>query len=332
MPIGVRSQASEGSTRSGGDTDPALQPVFVFWTDGAFDDPSRNAPDFFVRIPDGEIDDWESSVYNTGVFYPLHDRTVHAAGLAPAPGDDRMLVPRTEGRWSEFAILGGTCQHGDDEYGVVDVLIAGTVSGNNSSPISEPLLFGHALTRLSFKAVLAESMTKFVKYVTITFPGSLAPVGVEWDAVEGRYAVVPGEDGDDDFTFGNYWTDDGVFLSTNQRANATQYYMPSKDKTTSMGYLYIVPPEDDEITVVVNYGMCGTVGGFDTPDPANPVREIHKEVTFRFLDGGENPLVLGAGQAYVMTLAFDAADIEIVGQLRDWGDGGHVSMSFQPTK
>lgn len=319
-------------TRAGENVDPALQPLFVFWTDGRFDDPSVNAPYFFTRIPEGEIDSYATTVYNTGVPYPLHDRVVHAAGLAPAPGDGRALVPDVEGGWSSFTIAGGPCAFGDDEHGVVDVLTAPSVSGSDSAPITMPLAFGHALTKISFGAVLAETMTKFVKYVTVTFPGDLAPVGAVWDADESRYEVVRGEDGNDDFVFGNYWTDDGRFLSTSGRANSTHYYMPSKDKVSSMGFLHVFPPESSEMTVTVNYKMCGSVGGFDKPDPDNPVRDVSKEVTLRFVDSVGDPVILGAGDSYQMTLVFDANDIEIVGQLRDWGDGGHVSLSVQPTK
>ena len=328
--VRVGSVLDEG-TRAGWDGDGAVHPLFVFWTDGNFNDPSAGAPHFFTRIPGGAIDDYAADPYNTGVFYPLRDREVHAVGIAPAPGEDG-LVQEDPQDYSRFVIPGGSSPWGDDAHGTVDVLTSGSVSGRDSAPIAAPLVFRHALSQLSFSAILAPAMTKFVKFVTIDFPGSLAPVALSWDGASAAYKVDAGTDAEDGFSFGNYWTDDGRILSESPRANATHFYMPSKDKASSMGYLYIVPPDGPEITVTVRYKMCDTVGGFDLPDPANPVRDIEKEVTLSFRDEDGNPVPLTAGDAVAVTLVFDAADIELVGRLRPWGDGGHVSLPFQPTK
>ena len=322
---------SDNGTRAGGTGATDSRPLFVFWTDGHFNDQSAGAPHFFTRIPGGEIDDYAVEPYNTGVFYPLRDREVHAVGLAPAPGEGGLLQENPSD-FTRFVIPGGDGQWGDDAHGVHDILTSGFVTGKDSEPIAAPLVFRHVLSQLSFRAILAPTMTKFVKFVTIDFPGSLAPVAVNWDGGETAYTVEAGTDALDGFTFGNYWTDDGRHLAEVPRANATHFYMPSKDKATSMGLLYIMPPDNSEITVTVNYKMCDTVGGFDLPDPANPVRDISKEVTISFSDEDGNPVPLGAGDAVTVTLVFDAADIELVGQLRPWGDGGHVSLPFQPTK
>ena len=329
--VSVGSVLDSGTRAGGGSFDRGLQPLFLFWTDGNFGNVSVSAPDFFTRVPGGMIDDYSSSVYNTGVRYPIRNADVYAVGLAPAPGDGG-LTQVAANDWTRFTIPGGSSAYGDDAHGVVDVLVSNTVSGNDSAPIAAPLVFRHALAQMSFRAILAPTMTKFVKFVTVDFPGSLAPVSVRWDGAASAYRVVAGTDGTDDFTFGNYWTDDGQFLSGSARANATQFYLPSKDKATSMGHLFVAPPDGSSITVTVHYKMCDSVGGFDDPDPANPVIDVAKKITLSFKDAGGNPVSLHAGDAVTITLVFDAADIELVGQLRPWGDGGHVSLPYQPTK
>ena len=73
-------------TRAGETPNRSLQPLFLFWTSGNFNNTSASAPNFFVRVPDGEINDFSVTQFNTYEYYPLNNKTVYACGIAPAPG------------------------------------------------------------------------------------------------------------------------------------------------------------------------------------------------------------------------------------------------------
>ena len=322
-----------GATRADGATfNRTLQPLFLFWTEDNFNDATKSAPDFFVRTPDGEIDDYQTEKYNTGVYYPLYDKVVYAAGLAPAPGEGGLQFV-TEGDYSQFNIPVGPSTYGDDAHGAYDVMTTTKVQGNDTNPIAEPLLFKHALTKLSFDAILAESMPQFVKFITIEFPGSAAALSVEWDETDETYKVTGGTDGTDDFVFGNYWTLDGSSLiEGDPRANYTMFYQLNKTRAQRVGITYIVPPHASSIPVTVKYKMVGTVGGFDTPDPLYPIRDEEKDILLNFVDNNGDPISLEAGDSYSIRLVFNIYDIELIGKLRDWKDGGYISLPFQPTR
>ena len=166
--IGVLSGVVE--TRADGDVDVALQPMFLFWTEGNFNDATKTAPDFFVRTPDGMIDDYKTERYNTGVYYPLYDKLVYAAGIAPAPGTAGIDFA-TSGDYSSFTISNtpDPSAYGDDVRGVVDPLAAATISGKDSDELGR-LLFKHATTKIAFEAMLTPTMTKAVTNVRVEIP------------------------------------------------------------------------------------------------------------------------------------------------------------------
>lgn len=332
--ISLGSYLYEGTSTRAGETefDRNLQPLFLFWTDGNFNDNTKNAPDFFTRIPEGEIDSYAIDKYNTKVYYPLYDRTVHAVGLAPSPGE-KGLAFKTEGDYSEFVIPRGYSEYADDEHGAYDILVSNNVEGKDSAPIATPLIFRHALTQISFSAILAPSMSQFVKFITIEFPGSSAPLAVKWNDNDSVYEVIGGADGSDDFVAGNFWTLDGSSLAQNDsRANYTQFFQLNKTRAQQVAKVCIIPPHASSIPVTIRYKMVGTVGGFDTPDPQNPIRDIEKQMSLNFVDSNGDPVELKAGDAYSIVLSFNVYDIELIGKLRDWQDGGYISLPFQPTR
>lgn len=312
-------------------------PLFLFWTAGNFDDATKSAPDFFVRTPSGVITDYESSKYNTGVYYPLYDQVVYSAGIAPAPGSGYVECA-TAGSYDEFVITAPNVPivlnpdgvpYGDDKLGVADVLVTNTISGKDSAPLGM-LTFTHALTKIGFRATLAPTMAKYVKYVTVKFPGSLAPVSATWNATAGTYVIGAGEDGTDDYVFGNYWTDNGTSLAENRRANVTYFYQVSKDDDERMGYTHIVPP-GSSMAVTVQFKVADRAGDFDTTD-FEDLRTVEIPVTINFLDASNQALELKAGDFYDITLRLDLHDIEIIGRLRPWENGGYVSIPYQPTR
>jgi hypothetical protein len=328
--IGVRSCLL---TRADGD-EPAgrdQQPVFLFWTEGNFNNPSAGEPDFFACTPDDGVDAYSEISYNTKVPYPSGNAAVKATGFAPAPGDGYLAFV-TEGDYSQFTIPSPDVPYPDDTHGVMDVLASrSSVSGSNSSHISEPLEFIHAQTRLSFQATLSGTMSKFVKFVRVQFPGSLAPMSLEFNETKGIYEVKGGTDGIDDFVFGNFWTTNGTSQSSDPRANFTMSFQLGSDRKQNMGYTHLALPEDcTGIDVHVLYELANGMNDFGpTIGTGTDVSEMDVPVHIDFVDADKDPVALSAGDAYNIVLVFDTYNIEIIGQPARWQDGGYVSIPIQ---
>lgn len=308
------------STRADANVDASLQPLFVFFTSGNFNNSSVSAPEFFVCTPDGEIDDYKTTAYNTQVRYPLYDRVVYSAGLAPVPGTGSRLAFVTAGQYDKFNVVQGDGST-DDKWGTTDIMTTSIINGKDSSPMGM-LYFNHALTKISFSAKLATSMSKYVKYVKVEFPGTFAAKSVEWDATSG-YTVKYGATPADDFVFGNYWTTSG-----DDRANYTLNSQLNKTDALSMGYTLIKAP-GSSMTFKVKYKVTDRIDGFDTPD--YPLIDVEKEITIQFKDGSTD-VSLAAGDAYSITMVIDAFDIELVGNYRPWQNGGFVGVPFHATQ
>ena len=327
-------------TRADATIDRSLQPLFLFWTSGNFNNTSAVAPNFFVKVPDGEINDFSVTQFNTHEYYPLNNKTVYACGLAPAPGEG-YLEPVTTGSYAKFNIGVPDIGVDDDAHGVTDVMIADALSATDASPFTQaqPLNFKHALTKLSFRARLADDMTKFVKYVKVRFPGSLTPLTVEWNTNNQKYEVKGGET---PYLFGNYFTTETAGLA---RSNNTLFYQLSADRNQQMGYTHIVPP-GYSMTVHIVYKMADYIDSFDLKErmdagetltaeeirKARTVVDVDREITIPFYESdGTTALELKAGDAYTVNLIFNVYTIEMVGQKRDWEDGGYFYIPIQPT-
>lgn len=316
--IGSMDMSDTDAPTRGAAPNRALQPMFLFWTEGNFNSATASAPDFFVRTPEGEIDTYKTTTYKTGVYYPIQNKTIYATGFAPAPGDGYLSFA-TEGDYSKFIIPANPAgTYPDDEYGVMDILSAPRISATDSNPftVANPLQFSHAQTKLFFDAKLADTMNKFVKEVKVNFPSTLVPRTLEWSASDGRYVVKGVEDGDD-ITLFNYWTDDGTTLSSDKRANETILHGTSSINFEHLGYTYAVPP-GDHMDFTVTFKLSDT--------PIDPVwRDVDIPVSLD-LDN-----TLQAGDAYRIYLVIDAYDIELSAVKVDWVDGGYISINVPIT-
>ena len=65
--IGSMDMSDTDAPTRGAAPNRALQPMFLFWTEGNFNSATASAPDFFVRTPEGEIDTYKTSAYGTQV-------------------------------------------------------------------------------------------------------------------------------------------------------------------------------------------------------------------------------------------------------------------------
>ena len=112
-----------------------------------------------------------------------------------------------------------------------------------------------------------------------------------------------------------------------------------------MGYTHIVPP-GYSMDVHIIYKMADYIDSFDlkermdagetlTPEEirkARTVVDVDRELTIPFYESdGTTGLELKAGDAYTINLLFNVYTIEMVGQKRDWEDGGYFYIPIQPT-
>ena len=300
----------------------ALQPMFLFWTEGNFNSATASAPDFFVRTPDGEIDTYKTSPFGTQVYYPIQNKTIYATGFAPAPGDGYLSFA-TEGDYSKFIIPARPAGSVPaDAYGVMDILSAPRISATDSNPftVANPLQFSHAQTKLSFDATIPRHMPKYVRYVQIKLPAQYVPQSVEWNETSQRYEVRGGTG--EDVLLLNYWTDGEGVLSTDPRANETMRNQLSYTKKEDMGYTYIVPP-GNYLQFKVVFKITDTADGFEYN---KGIKDVEVPVEVR-LDA-----TLEAGDAYLIHLSIDTHDIELAAQKVDWEKGGtyYVSVPIVP--
>lgn len=301
-------------------------PLFLFWTENNFNNASAAAEDFFVRDPEEAVNAFSETPYNTMVPYPSGNRMVYATGFAPSPGQGGLSFV-TANDYSLFNIpaspLAGTS---GSEYGAVDVLAAREpVFGNQMGPISAPLMFEHAQVKLTFDAKLAPTMTKFVKFIRIEFPGDLTPVTLAWNATSQKYEVR-GRAAAQKSVFGLFWTEDGTYLSSSPRANNTMSFQLSSSKTQSVGYTHIVPPAAASIPVTVHYEMADRVGDFGTTlEETAALPYVHHEAVDLTLTFPTRPV---AGDAYQFTLVFDSLVIDVSGSPVPWEEGVYVPLPY----
>lgn len=320
--IGSMDMSDTDAPTRGAAPNRALQPMFLFWTEGNFNSATASAPDFFVRTPEGEIDTYKTSAYGTQVYYPIQNKTIYATGFAPAPGDGYLSFA-TEGDYSKFIIPAKPAgSQPDDAYGVMDILSAPRISATDSNPftVANPLQFSHAQTKLFFQATLAPGMPKYVQKVKIKFPNSSVPRTLEWSEADKRY-VVKGIENEGYETLLNYWTTDGTNLVDDPRANQTLFYPMSSVKYEKMGYTYIVPP-GSHLNFIVMFRL--------TDDPANfatgeGVKDVEVNVSTN-LDQ-----TLEAGDAYLIKLIIDVRDIELSATKVDWVEGGYYGINVPIT-
>ena len=329
--IDMSNTTDDASTRAG-EGNRALQPMYLFWTDGNFNTvTTQETVDFFVRTPEGdEIDTYKTNPFGTGYYYPFQNKPIYAAGFAPAPGDGYLSFVTT-GDYSKFSIPENTAitaRRPDDAYGVMDIYSAPMISATDASPftVANPLQFYHAQTTIYFQAKLADSMTKYVKEVKVHIPGSLTPYTLEWDTSAERY-VVKGDDEAAGFIFGNYWTEDGEWLvpkvsGQESRRNEPMFYQLTKETIMKMGYTYIVPP-GNHMSFEVVFKMSDTGNDFNEEENGARTVTLPVDVTF------DNSISLGPGDAYTLLLSIDAYDIELIGKKCNWDNGGSINVPIQ---
>ena len=183
----------------------------------------------------------------------------------------------------------------------------------------ETLEFMHAQAKVSFRAKLADDMTKAVGQVRITLGSDLVATGLEWLRGENHY---------------HYHASSGEGAVSYTIAQSGDDLL-SQENPVDIGWAYIVPPNTDAIqaTITVNRADAAGAVGKDVT--------FHATLPFSIERDSENPddrehgqlkaeNILYANEAYTFTLVFGEESIELLGNKCPWEEGGYLIVPVYP--
>lgn len=306
---------SEVTTTDEEDGTEGDNPVFLFWNYGDWLGQATNPVPLYVKEPALDINTYNrpNAPYDTGELYPDGNRRVVATGYAPAtldparnddtPDYEHLTIPK-------------------DGYCTTDVLTSITpLVASAALPFDrtdgEPLRFMHALSKVTFKAKLAEDMGKFLKNVRIKLDPTLVPVAVQWDRINYTYKPEPG-------TVESY--------SINQPKDAnSDYYQLTSENPLTIGTAYIVT-EKTELSVTITVARAESSNATDWEDVTYKTElpfTIARNETDEW-DQDKKKNTLYANEAYTFTLVFGEKGIELVGNRCPWENGGYLIVPIYP--
>ena len=306
---------SEVTTTDEEDGTEGDNPVFLFWNYGDWLGQAVNPDPLYVKKPAQDINTYNrpNAPYDTGELYPDGNRRVVATGYAPAT-----LKPATRNDgtqdYERLTIP-------KDGYCTTDVLTSITpLVASAALPFDrtdgEPLRFMHALSKVTFRAKLAEDMGKFLKNVRIELDPTLVPVAVQWERKNYTYKPEPGTES----------------YSINQPMDAnSDYYQLTSEKPLTIGTAYIVTEKAKlpvTITVARAESSNATVWKDVTYKTELPFTIARNETDEWDQDKKENTLY--ANEAYTFTLVFGEKGIELVGNRCPWENGGYLIVPIYP--
>ena len=301
--------------RSGGKDNESDKPCFIFWKETNYLAPgfSSNPTTPYVYChPDGVIDDYNVTKYNTRYVYPDYSEWVHAVGIAPGA-----LVPKnnTTG-WTEFYIP-------ETDAGLIEIQCAPVVRGNQQLPFSDPLKFAHQLTKLEIHAYCGDSMMESEnKYINVKdikisissdddnqwkrFPEKLIWNG---ENTTGQY-IVKGYDAAPSSEIVAEISSDKILLGKTDT---------SKDAAKVIGNFYLVPGFNT-ITIRVEATYIDTTNDDTITGNGQVISRKWDKVTVKeiYPESGPTGTKTSAGESYELKLSFDRSKIELSATLEDW--------------
>lgn len=289
---------AESATASAEDT-----PVFIFWLDG---DHSRFGTEdvrpYFVSYPQGAIDEYQSTPYNTGYPYP-GTMTVFACGYSPS----YLEVGNGIGIYSSLYVPEGL-------HGYLDITgTEGFVQGSNTSPFdsdeNQTMQFKHLQSKVNFYARLGEiPAERYFRRVKIKVNGNdLFTNRISWN--EGKYAAS------------EKISSDVEWEATDRNANQMD---PNEIHPREIGSVYINPGES-RITFDIKVEMSETVT-FDS------YQTIETTATVNFTDTYGTGITLSAGDEYDINITILYDSFVIKGNKALWQDGGKIPLPFYPNE
>ena len=308
---------SEVATADEEDGTEGNNPVFLFWNYGDWLGQATNPVPLYVKKPAQDINTYNrpNAPYDTGELYPDGNRRVVATGYAPATLEPATRDDGTQD-YEHLTIP-------KDGYCTTDVLTSITpLVASAALPFDrtdgEPLRFMHALSKVTFKAKLAEDMGKFLKNVRIKLDPTLVPVAVRWDRTNYTYKPEPG-------------TVKSYFVNQLKDANSDDYYQLTSENPLTIGTAYIVTEKTElpvTITVARAESSNATYWKDVTYEIVLPFTIARHETDEWDQDKKENTLY--ANEAYAFTLVFGEKGIELVGNRCPWENGGYLIVPIYP--
>lgn len=278
------------------------KPVFIFWLEG---DQSKIGTEevlpYFVSYPQGVVDDYKSTPYNTGYPYP-GSMTVYACGYNPS----YLEMEMGDGIYSWTSLIVPEGMHG-----YVDITGTQTfVQGSKDSPFeaddAQTMKFHHLQSKVNFTARLGDiPAERYFRAVKITVNGN----GVFTDKIS--------------------WSDTGYYASTSADEDVlwsatdenTNQMDPNEVDPRSIGSVYIHPGQT-KIAFDVEVEMSETVT-FDSSEIIKATANVE------FKENGTG-IALNAGDEYDINITILYDSFVIKGNKAKWQDGGKIPLPFYP--
>lgn len=276
--------------------------VLLFYEYDHFPDITKHLP-LLVSKPDGDINSYSERPYDTHTFYPPKDNIVTVVGYSPQD-----LTPS-----KDFGTLSLTT---NKSGATTDFLTSiQPIYGSASNPFNgqTPLRFMHAQSKVTFKAILDQSMPLHIRKVQVKIGSESLTGSMIWDKVEKQF-VAQKAVAETIFSFGQ--TDNTPL---------------SKTDTVTIGSVYVLP-KLTKIPVEI------TAEGSDNQN-FSPIlnAEFFEDLMYTISrdpnkdeDKGKTENTLYAGEAYVFTLKFSQSNLILTGTKEPWENGGEIGIPLFP--
>lgn len=306
---GDRTVMMRTMTKAGAAADTEQTPVLMFWLEGDHDKlGGESVQPYFVSRPQGVVDDYKTTPYNTGFPYP-GNTVIYANGYCPST-----LIAEGDGTypWATLFVP-------SDMLGYIDVSAStnasgttGFVKGSIDAPFEadngQTMNFSHLLSRVNFYAKLGDiPAEKFFRRARVGVDGKgVFTETFRWGDND-RYAAYGVTSSDQ-----AYWSA--------QDANSNQMD-PHEKEPRYIGSVYIHPGQGS-IRFDVSVDMSETVS-FDSIEQ---IQALSSSVTFR--NDKDNDITLEAGDEYDITITILYDSFAFEGRKAMWQDGGKIPLPF----
>lgn len=284
--------------------------VFLFWDFGDVLGGTPAPNPLLAEYPDQTLDAYKrpNPPYDTGELYPDGNRRVMATGYAPS---SLTRATRADGT-PDYETLSlppdGLCK--TDVLTSVQPIVA-SASLPFDREDGETLQFMHAQSRVTFIAMLADDMGKFIRNVRITLEPTAVAGQVKWDREQSLYVPQAG-------------TEAHTLVQPDD-------YQLTSENPLEVGWAYIVPRQT-ELAVTLTIDRSETVD-FDEYEtltfPATLPFDIARDPADDW-DAGKDTDRLYANEAYTFIIVFGEEGIELVGNKCPWENGGYLVIPIYP--
>lgn len=300
---GERSIMLRTMTKASGMVSDAEQtPVFLFWLDPDHEKfGTEDILPYFASRPDGTVDDYKTTPYDTGYPYP-DNTTVHANGYCPS----LLTVDEGDGIKPYTSLSVPESLLGSLDITATEGFVHGSAENPFEADDAQTMVFRHLQSKVNFYAKLGEiPAEKYFRAVNITVPGK------------------------DIFTSRITWTGDSYAASEvttleNAEWNATDQNTnqmdPNEIKPREIGSVYLHPGQT-QIRFHIELQMSESVT-FDSYEL------IKTEAVVNFTDAYGAGISLEKGEEYDITITILYDSFVFKGKKAEWQEGGKIPLPF----